>query len=664
MSANNYARLSAPWELRGRFIKNRVVHASITTRFGSGQRVTPKLIAYHENRARGGAAVLITEPVAMLNFQRNVGNKIRVYDADEKAGLTAWAKAVSDAGSHLVAQIQEPGRGFHHKGRRRDALGAAALPDDLSYTVPRRITTEEVEEIIEEFVEGCVLLEECGFSGVEVSAGHGHLFHQFMMARANNRTDKYGVTFEGRCRIVVELLNSIRSRVREDFLIFIKLPYEDGLSNGIDREEALKITNHLLEHCDLDAVTYCRGSHSAYLEHHVPDMHYERMPYIEDTKWFRERLVRPVPVGALSRIIEPLMAEDILEKDYCDFVQIGRSLVTDPGWAIKAFEAREKDIRLCVSCNTCWGLLCNYQPLECDNNPLVGDPNELNWEPSIAEKKLKVSVVGAGVGGLEFAWTAAGKGHEVEVYTKAASYGGKLALMSQLPGSEQVSSVYDYQITQCDKYNVKINYGYGIDEANASDITGDVIVLATGSRCGWPEVFPEEFQEFIQDIRTVSDDYLNKGYGKTPGSAVIYDMDHSSFIYAAAILLADNFDDVYIVTPRMLLAEDENLVVRQGIYGRLSRRKNIHMVLNSNLSDFSLLDEEKVGSVNIYSGETTYIENVSLITYGTPRVPNDELEDVFKKMGKRVIKVGDTFMPRDLLNTVGQGSKLARELEA
>ena len=151
-NATPYPSLLAPFTLAGQRLKNRVVHASMTTRMGENMRVTDRLIQYHANRARGGAAILVTEPLSMARHQ-NIEYKVRAWNDDDLEGLTRWAAAVRAHDSHLLGQIQDSGRGRHVPGRNPDALGASALPDDISWTVPHTLTVAEIEQMIEDFAQ-------------------------------------------------------------------------------------------------------------------------------------------------------------------------------------------------------------------------------------------------------------------------------------------------------------------------------------------------------------------------------------------------------------------------------------------------------------------------------------------------------------------------------
>ena len=275
-----YPHLFSPLQIGGVRLRNRVVHASMSTRYVSGGQVTDRLITYHANRARGGASMLVTEPLNLLPRQTNP-QKVRVLDPANRGGLERWAAAVRSFDSHLIAQIQDPGRGRHQPGRVHDAVGPSPLPDDLSWTVPHALDTGEVEQMIVDFAKAARLLRDCGFSGVEISAGHGHLFHQFLAARSNLRTDRFGGELEGRARFVTELCSALRAECGPDFLVGVKLPGEDGMPGGIGLEESAAVTRLVHATGAASYLTWCWGSHSDTLDWHLPDMHGPRAPYVD-----------------------------------------------------------------------------------------------------------------------------------------------------------------------------------------------------------------------------------------------------------------------------------------------------------------------------------------------------------------------------------------------
>ena len=128
-----YPRLFSPFTLAGKRLRNRIVHPSMTTVCGLGGRVTDRLVQYHANRARGGAGMIVTEPLAAAPHQRRITTRVCAWNDDELAGLRRWADAVEGEDCRLVGQLQDAGRGRHAAGRNYEAIGASAMPDDISW---------------------------------------------------------------------------------------------------------------------------------------------------------------------------------------------------------------------------------------------------------------------------------------------------------------------------------------------------------------------------------------------------------------------------------------------------------------------------------------------------------------------------------------------------
>ena len=644
----------SPVEIAGKKLRNRVVHASMSLRYVKDGKVNDDTITYYKSRAEGGVSMAITEPMGCNRWQTNP-RRLQVYAGGDDDGLKRFADEVEEAGCHMLGQIQDPGRGRHEQGRSLVAIGASPLPDDLSWTVPHPLTTEEVDILVSDFAESAARLYKCGWAGIEISAGHGHLFHQFFSPWSNRREDKYGGDREGRCRLTTDLVKAIRQMTGKDFIIAVKLPGEDGVPGSIDMDEALRISEIVARVGETDVVTFCWGAHSDTLYHHLPDLHGERAPFVKKIAQLAEPFKGQASIGALGLITDPNEGDYAVESGAADLVMVGRPLVTDPAWAVKSMEGREAQIRYCVSHNTCWKVIIDGGRIACDNNPRVGLESEADWWPEPADVKKKVVVVGTGIAGMEAAWVAAGRGHDVTAFGISGEVGGKTRLHAELPGGENLSSIYDYQRLCADRAGVKLELGITASAEDVLALSPDEVILATGSTMSFPAFMPEEYQEFFPDLRDTMAMLLERP-APQPGTAVLYDHDHTKMTYAAAEWLADKFDRVVLVTPRERIASDEALVNRQGIYRRLYEKK-VDIVTSMEPTAESEFEEGKVTIANVFNGEERIIDDVSLFTFATPRVPNDQIAPALRAAGLNVQLIGDVFAPRFVNTATSDGYK-------
>ena len=508
-------RLLEPVALGGLRLRNRIAHAAVTTRFAEAGRVTPRLIAYHAARARGGAALLVTEPMNLLPSQ-GAPHKVRAHDPANLTGLEAWATAVRAEGSQLVAQLQDPGRGRLLIGTEVEAIAPSAIADDLSGVLPRALTTDEVADLVQGFAAAARRLRDLGFAGVEVSAGHGHLIHQFLALRSNRRSDRYGGDIEGRARFLTELCLALRAACGEDFLIGVKLPGEDAMPDGIDLDTAAAITRCVHATGVADYLTWCWGGHSRSLHLHLPAVEVADVdgsavlghaPYAAKIAALAKH-APGIKVAALGLIRTPAEAERVLQQGLADFVQIGRPFIADADWGRHA----ERELagasgvgvsigqvarRPCIACNHCWGRISRGEPLGCTVNPALTEGREAEATTPAASSPTaprRVVVVGAGPAGFAAACAAAERGAAVTVFGAGERPLRRLRAASALPGGAALSDLADHLEARAARAGVEYRGGRMADERDILALQPDEVVLACGAEPGLRERGREALQ--------------------------------------------------------------------------------------------------------------------------------------------------------------------------
>ena len=651
MSQSPYPRLFSPLVLAGQSLKNRIAHASISPRFGAHQGLHPNYLHYFVNRAKGGAAMVVSDPIGII--EQHGLERLRAWDASMEGDLRRLADGVRAHGSALIGQVQDTGRGRHVPGRAYQTHSASALPDDLSYSMPRAMGLGDLQKFVAQTVQSCLRMQRCGFSGIEVSAGHGHLFHQFLSPRSNQREDAYGGDLHGRLRLLAEICQAVRQSCGTGFIIGVTWPGDDGVPGGIDEQQAGQIAQALVAQVAIDYLSYCQGSHHRSLEMHLPDDSYPRQTY----RGLIARLKALTPgvlVMGLGRITDPAEAEAILTDGDADLIGLGRSLIVDAAWPRKAQAGQASEIRYCVSCNTCWKTINQNRPMGCDNNPRLAQADELDDTLAPAEHPRKVAVIGAGIAGLQAAVTAAARGHVVKVWGRSAEVGGKTRLLARMPLGESMSSIYDHQWLSAGRLGVQFALGQAVTADEVLAWQPDAVVLATGAQMTWPMDLPSHLQDLVPDLREALADLL-RSQGPQSGTAVIYDLDQSDGTYVAAEYLRDRFERVVVLSPRETIAEEVVLVARQRIHRRFFERGIEVKTWVDPVWTEHFENEGCLQYRSVFGGPLQDIENVAFFAYASPRRPDDALLEPLQAAALPLTRVGDCKIARDALAATAEG---------
>lgn len=660
---SGFDHLSRPLAFGALRLKNRVAHAAILTRYATTERATDRLVAYHENRARGGAAMIVTEAVNALPSQAGRGAYLNAHSDAGLSDLARVAGAVTQHDCRILAQLQERGRGNYSRARVDRMFAPSALPDDLTGAVPHALSTGEVEAMIEAFAAAAHRLQRAGFDGVEISAGHGHLFHQFLSAHSNRRADRFGGDLDDRMTLLHELIAAIRAACGREFVLGLKLPAEDGDPGGIDLDQAARIASALSDPRTVDYVGFAWGAQNRQLHWHIPDGHWPRAAHAEKTGMLR-RHANGVPVMGLGRLVDPNEAEAMLAEDQADLVGIGRALVADPAWTAKSLTGRSHAIRPCVSCNTCWGAIAEPAPLVCDTNPDLGTPAEINGPLPKASggEQRRVVVLGGGIAGLSAAAEAAEAGHTVTLFHAAGDLGGRARTAARLPGGDGIEGVYDFDAARAAAAGARFELGVTASVDDVAALSPDTIILAVGADTPWDGPLPDpEFP--VPSLRDLVEDALNRA-GPMGDGLVLIDHDDSIWVYRAAEMLAERFQTVTVLSEWEVPAQREPLVVRQGMLQRLAARR-VRIRTNSRAA-LSLDDlmEGAVGFHDLLTGERHRIDGVDAIAHASPRRPRTELLSALQARGYDPAVIGDAYQPRALMQAVAEGRRAGRSIRS
>ncbi|MCG0275984.1 MAG: FAD-dependent oxidoreductase [Thermosediminibacteraceae bacterium] len=469
-------------------VKNRIVMPPMATNLANEDgSVSQRLIDYYVARAKGGVGLIILENVQVDYPQgKNVACQLRIDDDKYIAGLFELAEAVHSYGTKIFMQI-------HHAGRQTtpgvieglQPVAPSPIPCGFLGVQPRELTLDEIEGIIQKFVNAAVRAKIAGFDGIELHGAHGYLIGQFMSPRTNKRVDQYGGSFERRMRFPLEIIRRIKEAVGDDYPISFRFSADEFIEGGNTLEDGKQIAKMLED----------AGVHVL----HVTSGIYESMPTILETSRFDQgwrvylaetiKKVVNIPVITVGVIRDPEFAEKIIASGQADFVSIGRGLIADPEWPRKAKEGRFDEIRKCISCNIgCIGGHVFYNlRLRCSINPCVGH-EALYGDIKQSSVKKKVVVVGGGPAGMQAAIVAAKRGHRVILIEKEQSLGGQLQLAAVPPGKSKINWFNEWLKGELSRAGVEVKTGVEADAEYIAALAPDCVIIATGSEPVKPKI--------------------------------------------------------------------------------------------------------------------------------------------------------------------------------
>ncbi len=477
--------------------------------------ISNKTLQHYEDRAKGGAGLLILETSAVKWPNGATSKHQPSLSSDEVIpGLEKLAERAHKHGARMIVQACHHGRisgldisrdvpvlvpstpipsfdtlGMAYNTTTEELMKMATLTGGKLPTF-KEASREELVEIIEAFGEASLRIKKANLDGIEIHAAHGYLISTFLSRAWNRREDEWGGSIEKRARLLTEIIRKIRKKCGSDFAIVVRIDgHEYGIEHGITSEEA-STTAAIAEEAGADAIHVSAISSSGtgvgFTEGPLP---WERCQYSELAKNVKSAI--SIPVIAVGRI-EPKDGERLIAENNCDFVAMGRQLLADPELPNNLINNTPEKIRPCINCFVCVAQnFWNGEPV-CAVNPRLGNYEEIVEAP----KKLKnIVVVGAGPAGLECARVASNRGHKVTILEQTGSLGGT-ALFSSLttPKNGELINWFEQVLKDSE---VVIRKNFLADSKSIMSFEPDVVVIATGSQSSKSNIKGSELQHVL-----------------------------------------------------------------------------------------------------------------------------------------------------------------------
>lgn len=643
---NAFPLLFSPFEIRGTEFRNRIFFSGHGTRLADGAP-SEELIAYHAARARGGAALIVTEAVGVHETSYYVGRTMSARSDECIPAFRALTKAVQDHGCRLIGQLFHAGR---EMATTRDGsvpltFSASDVPNERFRLVSRPMSRAFIAEMVECYGSAAGRFAEAGMDGVEILASHGYLLAQFLNPRVNRRTDEYGGGTENRARFVVEIAAAIRKSIPGKMLLGIRLSGEErGQPDGIEAAEMRDILRVLVPYFDYFNVTVGSTSTLAGAVHMVPPMTMNQGYVAPVAAGVRAGFGRPVFVA--GRINRPDVAERILASGQADMCAMTRGMIADPEIANKSREGRIEDIRTCIACNqSCAGRNQRGLHVSCIQYPESGRELEFGKLRPAARRK-HIVVAGGGPAGLKAASVAAARGHRVTLYERATRLGGQVLLAERLPRRMEFGGLAENLVHEARRAGVEIVTGRPVDAALLRAEAPAAVIVATGAR---PR--PLDLPGGTEGAQTVDAWQVIQGQANLGGSVVVYDWRCDWVGLGVAEMLAREGRRVRLAGLSYMPGEAIQQYVRDPWLGEL-HKLGVEIVPLVRLIG---ADSDSVYLQHVMSDQPVILEGVDSLVTSLAREADTTLEDDLDGYAGEVVPIGDCLSPRTAEEAVIEG---------
>ncbi|ETI70497.1 NAD(P)/FAD-dependent oxidoreductase [Neobacillus vireti] len=635
-----YAKLLSPGKIGSLEIKNRIVKAPQSTGLSNRDgTVSERLVRHYKEIARGGTGLIIVEYTYIDNeASKSAYCQLGISDNEHIAGLSWLVSSIHDEGAKAGIQIEHCGRQKFLGTPPIKAPSRIPWPTLYEQTgnVPEELTIEEIKQIVEDFGDAARRAKIAGFDLVEIHAAHGYLITNFLSPHTNKRTDLYGGTLENRMRILLEVIRNVKAKVGEDFPITMRINGTDYEPDGITIEESIEVCKQA-EQLGIYAFHVSGGDHHM-MNYQVSPMTVPKGPNV----WAAEAIKRSVsvPIIASGSITTPQFAEEILQEKNVDFVSLGRPLLADPYFPLKAKEGRTEDIIPCIRCNDgCMErTFFNYQSIRCSVNPNMGREGELPIKPASASKNI--AVVGGGPAGMEAARVSALRGHKVTLFEKG-KLGGVLPASSVTPFKADIRMLENYFSAQVEKLNIKIVHEEAtLDTIKAGDF--DTAVIAVGKVPKPVDISGIDPSKVINGIDVLSQK------ADTGQSVVIVGGGMTGI--ETALFLAEKGRNVTIIEQSKDILNND-LITFKISYREFLTQRGITIYTSSEIKEVN----EKVVTVINRSGKE-HLLTADTVVVATGYSANNDLSQQLKEQAElEVFPIGDGKRPGKIYDAIHDG---------
>ncbi len=637
---NDFEHLFKPIQIGKTTIKNRIFMPPLSTNLADKGYVTDALIEHYSNRAKGGVGLIVTEVTTVEPIYTYLPGDMSIYDDSYIPGWKKLVDAVHKYDTKILSQLFHPAYMAFPLPGTPQLIAPSNVGPYYAKSAPRAVTVEELQVIVKQFGEAAYRFKQAGGDGVEIQAAHAHgLLGGFLTPLYNKRTDQYGGSITGRLRLTLEVVAEVRKKCGEDFIIDVRISGDEYSDGGLTLNDMIYVSKQL-EKAGVDFI-HVSGGNTIKRGSSMPAPGTNPAPHAHASEEIKRHV--HIPVATVARINEPWVADELIANGKADICMIGRANLCDSEFANKAYRGETDDIRPCIGCGRCLTGIMFGKPIGCTVNPSV-QSNSIEE----ADIKKKVLVIGGGPAGMEAAYIAKKRGHEVVLCEKTNELGGQLRIAAVPIGKQEICKVVKYMVRRLDNEGIEVRLNTEVTAEMLNNEFKDYeVICSMGAK-------PKEIEAFKVFKQTMTADDILSGK-KFPGRKIVI-IGGGSVGCETADYLAPLINDLFPANRDVTIIEmTPSLMVGEGgaaksVLTQRLMRKGVKIELKAQVT---AVDENKI--TYLKDGQEYTIDDadtlVFAIGYNPIAIDND-----------RVHVIGDSHKVGNLKDAISEAYELAKNL--
>jgi 2,4-dienoyl-CoA reductase-like NADH-dependent reductase (Old Yellow Enzyme family)/thioredoxin reductase len=622
-------------------VKNRLFMAPMVRNYADEQGcMTPRYLAHLERIARGGVGAMILEASFVSAEGRGFRHQLGIHDDRVIPGLREMVHNVHAHDTLIGMQLFHAGRQTTHQVCHDQPVAPSEIPCPLLNELPHALDLTEIHALVRAFGDAAGRAKRAGIDFIEIHAAHGYLINQFLSPFSNRRTDIYGGSVENRRRFLGEIIEAIREAAGTDYPITTRISADEMVPGGMGATDAVELARWL-EQQGIVGIHVSACNYASYGRGRmIPPMATEDAPLVKYAAIIKQAI--DIPVIAVAKLRTPALAEAVLENGQADFVALGRELLADPDWPIKAQLGQTAEIHRCVACNQgCISRLFAQRDVWCTVNPECGREREFS-EIRRTGNNRKVIVAGAGAAGMAAARYTAMAGFRVILCEATSRCGGQLHAAAAAP----YRSDWKYLLQQLQHdisslAEVEMRFNTRVTRKLINQEQPYAVIVATGAVSIRPKI------PGIENINVVIARDLLEGHSKAYGSVLIAGGGCAGA--QTAEYLATKGHTVTIAEMEGEIAADAPLDDRTLLLGRLN-------ALGVKIMPHTRLLSIEDDMVNLQSGGEIFDLAVDTVVLCLGARAIDRLEHELIGLVPHLFTTGDAVRPRKVTEAILDGA--------